>query len=280
MKLDLSLRSIKECLKLAAENGENVVTNQHRRLIGKTTALIEFAIEHKYIAVVNSDAIANGLRFKFNYDHIVGIDRIHALKIIDGRNKEIVFDECCSPERIDQLVDLGFKVVTGFINEKNEKRREYYHVSQCLACGHQDKVYHPSKEKYQEITVCPKCSGAFVDVWHISKYKKEKHNDNDLSKQKEVKYIKGNKITLVDGSTDIVIGEVRLFNGEGVGLLTAGRSYFNIDKVLSVKPIDIEVCPNCDEPIEATDLYADGGAVANVKHCAGCGWSNGGQINK
>ncbi|PGB25387.1 hypothetical protein COM06_17740 [Bacillus toyonensis] len=182
MKLDLSERSIKECLKLAVERGENVLTNQHQRVIGKTTALIEFAIEHKYIVVVNNEAIANGLRFEFNYDHIVGIDRIHALKIIDGRNKEIVFDECCSPERIDQLVNLGFKVVTGFINEKNGKRREYYNASQCLACGYKDKIYHQSKEEYQEITVCPKCSGAFVDMFKIGKYKQfnkiTNHKDN------------------------------------------------------------------------------------------------------
>ncbi|HDR6822385.1 TPA: hypothetical protein QCV77_006019 [Bacillus thuringiensis] len=99
-----------------------------------------------------------------------------------------------------------------------------------------------------------------------------------ISKQNEAKFIKANKITLVDGSTDIVMGEVRLFNSEGNGLLAAGKSYFNMDKVLSVKPIDIEACPICDEPIEATGLYADGGAVANVKHCAGCSWSNGGSL--
>ncbi|WP_416808707.1 hypothetical protein [Bacillus thuringiensis] len=156
----------------------------------------------------------------------------------------------------------------------------YHHMAECLACGNKERVGYKSKKDYKEINVCPKCSGAFVDVWHISKYKNQKHNDNNPLEQKEAKYIKGNKITLVDGSTDIVMGEVRLFNGEGNGLLAAGKSYFNMDKVLSVKPIDIEVCPNCDEPIEATDLYADGGAVANVKHCAGCGWSNGGQINK
>lgn len=119
MKLDLSQRSIKECLELATRRGEHVLTNRHQRVIGKTTALIEFAIEHKYIVVVNDDAIANGLRFEFNYERIVGMDRIHALNIIDGLNKEIVFDECCKPEQIEQLVNRGFKVITGFINDKN-----------------------------------------------------------------------------------------------------------------------------------------------------------------
>lgn len=148
----------------------------------------------------------------------------------------------------------------------------------CLACDYQIKTYQSPEDEYQEVTVCPKCNGAFVDLWHLSKYKNQKHNDNNPLEQKEAKYIKGNKITLVDGSTDIVMGEVRLFNGEGNGLLAAGKSYFNMDKVLSVKPIDIEVCPNCDEPIEVTDLYADGGTVANVKHCMGCSWNNGGRL--
>ncbi|ENQ3080975.1 hypothetical protein ACEOWG_004307 [Bacillus cereus] len=46
-----------------------------------------------------------------------------------------------------------------------------YNTSKCLVCGHQDKVYHPFKEEYQEVTVCPKCNGTFVDMWVINKYK-------------------------------------------------------------------------------------------------------------
>ncbi|MBG9617522.1 hypothetical protein [Bacillus cereus] len=47
----------------------------------------------------------------------------------------------------------------------------YYHTSKCLVCGHQDRVNYPSKEAYQEVTVCPKCNGAFVDMWKLEKYK-------------------------------------------------------------------------------------------------------------
>ncbi|PGM91613.1 hypothetical protein [Bacillus cereus] len=47
----------------------------------------------------------------------------------------------------------------------------YYHTSKCLVCGHQDRVNYPSKEVYQEVTVCPKCNGAFVDMWKLEKYK-------------------------------------------------------------------------------------------------------------
>ncbi|EEM44813.1 hypothetical protein bthur0005_53510 [Bacillus thuringiensis serovar pakistani str. T13001] len=37
-------------------------------------------------------------------------------------------------------------------------------------CGHQDRVNYPSKEEYREVTVCPKCNGAFVDVFKLEKY--------------------------------------------------------------------------------------------------------------
>ncbi|OUA91271.1 hypothetical protein BK704_09625 [[Bacillus thuringiensis] serovar konkukian] len=52
---------------------------------------------------------------------------------------------------------------------RTEKR--YFNKAACLVCGHTDKVYHPSKEEYKEVTVCPKCNGAFVDVWKLEKYK-------------------------------------------------------------------------------------------------------------
>lgn len=121
MKLDLSQRSIKECLELATRRSEHVLTNRHQRTIGKTTALIEFAKENNYIAIVNCDAIANGLRFEFNYEKIIGIDRHHKLNKLSEDSNAIVFDECCKPEQIEQLVNLGFKVITGFVNDKHSE---------------------------------------------------------------------------------------------------------------------------------------------------------------
>ncbi|HDV8366397.1 TPA: hypothetical protein RKT19_001684 [Bacillus cereus] len=47
----------------------------------------------------------------------------------------------------------------------------HYHTSKCLVCSHQDRVNYPSKEEYQEVTVCPKCNGAFVDMYKLEKYK-------------------------------------------------------------------------------------------------------------
>ncbi|EOQ60712.1 hypothetical protein [Bacillus cereus] len=57
--------------------------------------------------------------------------------------------------------------------------KKYFNKAKCLVCGHMDKVYHPSKEDYREVTVCPKCNGAFVDVWVINNYKQQ---SNDTKK--------------------------------------------------------------------------------------------------
>lgn len=101
--------------------------------------------------------------------------------------------------------------------------------------------------------------------------------DNVISKQNESKSIKASEVTLTNGRKEIVVGVIRMFNtNEHQVLLNHNSSYFNINNVLSVKPVDIEVCPNCDGPIEITEVFADGGSVAHVKRCAGCIWSNGG----
>ncbi|OPA14509.1 hypothetical protein [Bacillus cereus] len=47
----------------------------------------------------------------------------------------------------------------------------HYHTSKCLVCSHQGRVNYLSKEEYQEVTVCPKCNGAFVDMYKLEKYK-------------------------------------------------------------------------------------------------------------
>ncbi|MDO3374703.1 hypothetical protein QJ529_18725 [Bacillus paranthracis] len=41
----------------------------------------------------------------------------------------------------------------------------------CLACDYQIKTYQVPKDEYQEVTVCPKCNGAFVDMFKLGKYK-------------------------------------------------------------------------------------------------------------
>ncbi|PFF00506.1 hypothetical protein CN321_01320 [Bacillus thuringiensis] len=100
---------------------------------------------------------------------------------------------------------------------------------------------------------------------------------NDIAKNS----LKTYKVTFKDGKSEVVEGKVYLFSESAPQVpITNDLNLYNANLVQSIQEVYIEVCHNCSEPIEVTDLYADGGAVANVKHCTECGWSNGGQINK
>ncbi len=58
-----------------------------------------------------------------------------------------------------------------------------YVLYNCLHCVHQQKL-EVKKEDYSEVIVCPKCNGAFVDVYKINKYKKQ--NEETRCKHKWV----------------------------------------------------------------------------------------------
>ncbi|MED3542040.1 hypothetical protein ABEX53_07720 [Bacillus toyonensis] len=50
----------------------------------------------------------------------------------------------------------------------------------CLACDYQIKTYISPEEEYQEVTVCPKCNGAFVDMFRLVKYKQSNESVEPL----------------------------------------------------------------------------------------------------
>lgn len=52
----------------------------------------------------------------------------------------------------------------------NDIKKTYYSRFKCLVCGHSEVLHFDSKEEFQEVTVCPKCNGAFVDKFKIGKY--------------------------------------------------------------------------------------------------------------
>ncbi|MER2048153.1 MAG: hypothetical protein ABTA23_07945 [Solibacillus sp.] len=62
----------------------------------------------------------------------------------------------------------------------NERKRPYQFKAQCLVCDHEGMVFHNSKEDYQEVNVCPKCKGAFVDTWKLAKYKRDERKGQSI----------------------------------------------------------------------------------------------------
>lgn len=53
----------------------------------------------------------------------------------------------------------------------------------CLVCEQAERI-ETTKESYQEVLVCPQCNGAFVDLWHISKYKTN-CSDKEMNRLRE-----------------------------------------------------------------------------------------------
>ncbi|MBJ8027752.1 hypothetical protein [Bacillus cereus group sp. N21] len=86
----------------------------------------------------------------------------------------------------------------------------------------------------------------------------------------DTKNVKASEVTFIDGSKDIVIGEVRLFNTNACELLSLNKNHFNINNVLSVKPIDIEVCNKCGNIVEETELYCEDRVISKQKNCPKC----------
>lgn len=65
--------------------------------------------------------------------------------------------------------------------------RRYKFKAVCLVCGHSGMVHHESKEGYKEVSVCPKCNGAFVDAWNKHKYINNSETSNDEGSNDEVR---------------------------------------------------------------------------------------------
>ncbi|PFC25644.1 hypothetical protein [Bacillus thuringiensis] len=69
----------------------------------------------------------------------------------------------------------------------------------CLVCDYQIKTYQSQKDEYQEVTACPKCNGAFVDIFKLGKYQQH------VNQHKECEH----KYQLMDSKTTQVQADNR-----------------------------------------------------------------------
>lgn len=67
MRLHLSDKTIYENLKIAGNRGEFITVELYHRLLGKTTALIQFAKDNDYVVLVQSEAMAKYLKRDHEY---------------------------------------------------------------------------------------------------------------------------------------------------------------------------------------------------------------------
>lgn len=99
----------------------------------------------------------------------------------------------------------------------------------CLACDYRIKTYQAPKEEYQEVTVCPKCNGAFVDMWKLGKYKQSNEGVEPLLQivQSDVDAV---PVVLYKGEE--IKGKVRVsFDWETDGQHRKSGTYIHIEHV-------------------------------------------------
>ncbi|MGE6515182.1 hypothetical protein [Lysinibacillus sphaericus] len=106
------------------------------------------------------------------------------------------------------------------------------HKARCLVCGHSDVVLHDSKDDYQEVRVCPKCKGAYVDIWKLQKYM------NDTNNQIEIIMNNPNQPPKIKLNDQIIEGIIELqYNYETRDVKSQGKHNFTVkyyDKESSV----------------------------------------------
>lgn len=98
-----------------------------------------------------AQSVNKGLSIKFDAS-----EAITGLKAIQREAKEAV---------------RALREVEELTNRRTQEEKIVPHaLYECLVCEHKEQV-RGRKEDYLEIRICPKCKGAFVDVWKIVKYR-------------------------------------------------------------------------------------------------------------
>lgn len=94
-------------------------------------------------------------------------------------------DVCNGPTQ-PVITRPGAKINNRRMKKENEKNEVVtYATYSCLHCEHKEKVRGKRKD-YSEVKVCPKCNGAFVDLWKIYKYKQIENKTYTLPKGTKV----------------------------------------------------------------------------------------------
>lgn len=144
----------------------------------------------------------------------------------------------------------------------------------CLACDYQIKTYQAPEDECQEVTVCPKCNGAFVDVFKIEKYKRSNETVKPLLTitltdidAKPIVHYKGKQI---DRKLRVA------FDWETQSIDKINRTYIHVEHVPSDnKRFNTEVIQHNHpivEDVNTSNVGIDGAEIVKLV-CQDCGTS-------
>lgn len=100
-------------------------------------------------------------------------DNNHLFKVRNNCVDGISCPICKGPVRATQVDKRDLEKIPF-----HDESKQYQHKAECLSCGHNETIFHTKKE-YQEVSVCPKCKGALVDVWKLRKHQNNVNNRNE-----------------------------------------------------------------------------------------------------
>ncbi|GAF63658.1 hypothetical protein BTS2_0549 [Bacillus sp. TS-2] len=159
-----------------------------KRYCGKTTELIKKASEEKIYILCANKTMARMI-FRQAQDMELEIPfpvTVSELPLRGFMNEilidevEMVLNELIGKRVIGMSSSMEFEELDSL--NKREEQKITYTVYRCLHCSHSEKLS-GKREDYKEVTVCPKCNGAFVDQYRVGKYKKDYIDEYEYIKQ-------------------------------------------------------------------------------------------------
>lgn len=104
----------------------------------------------------------------------------------------------------------------------------------CLVCDYQIKKYHSQEDEYQEVTVCPKCNGAFVDMFKLGKYKQSDNTKADEEPLLTITLTDIDSVPIVHYKGKPIDRKLRVaFDWESQSIDKINRTYIHIEHVPS-----------------------------------------------
>jgi len=100
-------------------------------------------------------------------------DNNHLFKVRNNCVDGISCPICKGPVRATQVDKRDLEKIPFY-----DESKQYQHKAECLSCGHNETIFH-TKNEYREVSVCPKCKGALVDVWKLRKHQNNVNNRNE-----------------------------------------------------------------------------------------------------
>lgn len=164
-------------------------------------------------------------------------------------------------DALKTLAELGIPKFGGLADVEKSKK-VYKATHECLVCGHSDTVTY-NMDTYMEVSVCPKCSGAYVDLWKINKYKHLIRSSEDKMKDYKEKVDKAMREVAKEmdqwGENCVKYSREPLLTIELQDETSVPKVFYKGEEITAIVHVDFDWCTRSCEPLS-------GGMKLNIEH--------------